>query len=176
MAKHSTFLFLVSLLLLVSSCGNDGRAFDEVRMPAEFTIPPGLNTIEAHFFVLKGVPTFYEQNLQVFGLAKDNVVNIQAAKGQILQTSSDIDLDFISSITIDVVSRTNPNERAEMYYNEQIPLTQGANLRMLSATSELKDLLSEELVDLEVRLTFRRFPPTTVRCDLDLGYAIFSEI
>lgn len=169
------FFFAILLITLSAGCGGDELTFEEVRMQADFEIPVGLNTIEAHFFVIREVPTFYQQNLNARGIDPSNVTNISSANGRLLQIFNQVDLDFISSITIDAISRKDNSLRAEMFYNEQIPFTQGPELRMLSSSSELSEIMKDDLIDLEVRLTFRSFSTVKTECRLDIGYAIFFE-
>lgn len=60
-----------------------------------------------------------------------------------------------------------------MYYLDFVPLTTGTQLKMLSSTTQLKDILSEEFIDLEVRLNLRNFTTSNIRAQIEFGYAVF---
>ncbi|MBK9733765.1 MAG: hypothetical protein IPO92_01855 [Saprospiraceae bacterium] len=142
-------------------------------MQAEFDIPVGLNTIETHYFKIRNVPTFYYQSAGLKGLDTSQIKNILASKGLIQGAFQEEDYDFISRISIYAVSQIDPNLKREMYYLDQVPLTTDQELRMLSSSTELKRILSEEFIDLEVRMNFRNFPGPNLRTKIVFGYAVF---
>ena len=84
----------------------------------------------------------------------------------------DLDFDFVERISVYAISQKDPTLKREMYYLDIVPLTTGTQLRMLSSTTELKKILSEELIDIEVRLNLRKFTTTLIRARLSFGYAV----
>jgi hypothetical protein len=165
-------LLAVFSLILVS-CDKETVVRYEVSTDAEFEIPIGLNTIETHYFILRNVPTYYLLNASNRGIDTSSIKNVLASKGLLRAKFLDADLDFIGRVSVYAVSKKDPAKKREMYYLDQVPLSTGTQLKMLSSSTELKDILKEELIDLEVRLNFRNFPPSNIRTKIDFGYAVF---
>ena len=172
------FYFWVFSLLFILVCGSwscskTDTPLYEVNMQAEFDIPVGLNTIETHYFKIRKVPTFYSQSAGLKGLDTSQIKNVLASKGLMQGVFQAEDYDFISRISIYAVSSIDPNLKREMYYLDQVPLTTDQEIRMLSSSTELKKILSEEFIDLEVRMNFRNFPGPNLRTKIVFGYAVF---
>jgi hypothetical protein len=71
------------------------------------------------------------------------------------------------------VSKKDPTVKREMFYLDFVPFYTRREIRLLSSTTELKDVLKEDVIDLEVRLLFRSFVPNALRVKLNLGYTVF---
>ncbi|MBK8516990.1 MAG: hypothetical protein IPL55_12135 [Saprospiraceae bacterium] len=170
MLKH--FIFLVFITLMFYSCEKDTVIRYDVSLDAEFDIPSGLNTIETHYFIIRNVPTFYKQSADNRGVDTSSILNVLASKGLIASKFQDLDFDFVERISVYAISQKDPTLKREMYYLDIVPLTTGTQLRMLSSTTELKKILSEELIDIEVRLNLRKFTTTLIRARLSFGYAV----
>lgn len=168
------FLFFTLLLTtFFSSCEKETVIRYEGRMEAEFTIPLGLNTIETHYFTIENVPTFYMQNANNFNVDTSGIQNVQSSKGLLRATFNDAEYDFIERVSVYAVSIKDPSLKREMYYLDFSPVNTGRELKMLSSTTNIKDILKEENINLEVRLNFRRFPPGNIRTKIEFGYAVF---
>ncbi len=165
------------LLILFSigavSCGKESIVRYEVAIDAEFTIPPGLNTVETHYFIIRNVPTFYLQNANLKGIDTSSIVNVFASRGLMQSKFQDVDFDFVSRVSIYAVSKKDSNKKREMYYLDFVPLTTGNQLKMLSSTTQLKEIFEEELIDIEVRLNFRNITTSNILTTIDFGYAVF---
>lgn len=59
-----------------------------------------------------------------------------------------------------------------MYYLDFVPLTTGLELRMLSSTTALKEIIQEETMDIEIRMNVRNFTNTAIRATFEFGYAV----
>ena len=165
----------ISLLLgtLILSCEKEAVIRYEGRMQAEFTIPLGLNTIETHYFTIQNVPTFFIQNANNFKVDTASIQNIQASKGLLRATFNDAEFDFIERVSVYAVSTSDPSLKREMYYLDFSPINTGKELKMLSSTTNIKDIMTEENINIEIRLNFRRFPPGNIRTKIEFGYAVF---
>jgi hypothetical protein len=161
------------LLVLFASCEKETIVRYEVSLDAEFDIPIGLNTIETHYFIIKNVPTFYTQSANNRGVDTSGILNVLASRGLIRAKFQDRDFDFVERVSVYAVSRKDPSFKREMYYIDFVPLTTGNQLRMLSSTTELKKIMGEEFIDLEIRLNFRNFNTAPIRARLEFGYAVF---
>ena len=171
MAKIFVYFFLV--ILLFTSCEKETVVRYEVPLVAEFDLPTGLNTVETHYFIIRNVPTFYGQNAALKGVDTSTIINVFASRGLIQSKFQDVDFDFISRISIYAVSKKDSNKKREMYYMDFVPLTADTQLRMLSSTTQLKDILKDEFIDLEVRINLRSFTTSNIRAKIEFGYAVF---
>jgi hypothetical protein len=165
-------LWVLSLTILFS-CEKESIIRYDVALDAEFDIPVGLNTLETHYFIIKNVPTFYKQSADNRSLDTSGIANVLASRGLIRAKFQERDFDFVERVSVYAVSRKDPSQKREMYYIDFVPLNTGSQLRMLSSTTELKKLMSEELIDLEIRLNFRNFNTSPIRAKLEFGYAVF---
>ncbi len=154
------------------SCDKETPVLYEVGLEAEFDISVGLNTIETHYFIIRNVPTFYNQFASQKGIDTSSIKSIVASRGLLTGKFQSIDYDFISRISIYAVSRIDPNNKREMYYLDQVPITTDTELRMLSSSTQLKEILRDEFIDIEVRLNFRTFPTSNLRTKIVFGYAV----
>jgi hypothetical protein len=167
-------LFFLSVLFISSfSCTKDKPILFVGNFDADLEIPAGLNTVETHYFILRNIPVYFLQNALLSGVDTSKISNISAGRGSINHILGSQDLDFISTVSIYVVSRKNPTVKREMFYLDFVPFATRREIRLLSSTTELKDVLKEDVVDLEVRLLFRSFVPNTLRVKLNLGYTVF---
>jgi len=167
------YLILILGLSLLTSCDKETVVRYEVSIDAEFDIPTGLNTVETHYFILRNVPTFYKQNADIKGIDTASIVNVAAQSVRVDMGTITQMLNVLEKISIYAVSRKDPNKKREMYYLDFVPLTTGTQLKMLSSTTQLKDILSEEFIDLEVRLNLRNFTTSNIRAQIEFGYAVF---
>ena len=169
------YIKILSFILLVSvfACEKERVPLYEVNMDAEFDIQSGLNTVATHIFVIRNVPTNYKISADNRSVDTSSITNIQSARGLMRAKFGGVDYDFISRVSVYALSRKDITLRREMYYLDFVPLETNEELRMLSSTSELREILKEEFIDIEVRLNFRTFTGPTLPTRLVFGYAVF---
>lgn len=175
MAKN-TLLFLITTaipVLFFSGCDKQTPSLYEVGIERDFDIPAGLNNIETHYLYLRNVPTFYKQFADSKGFDLAAITSVRAARGLIRSDFQTFRYDFIDRISVSVVSRKDPLQRREMYYLDDVPFNTDDELRMLSSATELIDVISEEFVDIEIRLNLRASTGNAIRSKLIFSYAVF---
>ena len=166
-------LVIFSLIAVtIISCQKDTSFRYEVGLTADFAIPSGLNTVETHYFIIRNVPVFYKFNADRNGVDVATITNVLASRGLMRSTFSEADYDFISRVSVYAVSRKDPTVKREMYYLDFVPVNTGREMKMLSSTTQLKEILSEEFIDLEVRLNFRSISPSLLSTRIEFGYAV----
>ena len=173
MARIAFFLFLFSGVFF--SCGSDRTEVFEVDNEIEFITPGGLNTIETHVFVIRNVPTFIDNALQANGLNKDQVVGIGATKAKLIGAFGSIDYDFIDDISVRAISKTDPNLNKEMFFMDRISFNHNGDLELFSSITELREIMLDSIIDIEVRIRFRRAFPTQIQHRLVFSYAVFDN-
>jgi hypothetical protein len=173
-AKYKFFPALLLGFLMFSCSGND-RLFVQRQIIENFQIPAGLNTIESHYFRISDVYLFYKETLQLN--AQDATIprEVSGLRASIRNRFSGNDLAVIDRISIFAVNKLDRTDRVEIFYNENIPLNQTNEIRMLSNISNFYSYIKDGKVDLDVRVNFRGFLQSPAQVSLDLTYLIYLE-
>jgi hypothetical protein len=158
---------LISILFL--SCGDKTVPLFTINYEEQFSIPAGLNTIETHTFVIKDIPALLETYKSTFNVLDEDIAAILPSRGKIDQVFSNINFDFIQTVSIWMVSTIDADFRYELYYLDFVPLNTGNELKLLSGISNLKDIMEEGSFNLEIKLKFRTFPPNQTDNVLNFG-------
>jgi hypothetical protein len=166
-------LFLTGLLF--SACGKGQKELFIIDNEIEFILPRGLNTIETHVFVIRDVPTFYDESLQAYGYKKEDISQIGSGRGLLTGSVINIDYDFVGEISVRALSQKEQGLSREMFYRENIPFSHDGELQLLSSISNLTDILSDPFVDIEIRIRLRNIVPTDIRNKLIFSYAVFDS-
>ena len=178
MVMKTNFSFQLSVLIFTAlsfiSCGSDRQELFIINNEVEFILPGALNTIETHVFIIRNVPSFYRANLSANGASDDQIVSITATRARLQGSFGMIDYDFIEEISVRAFSRTEPGLNREMYFQDRIPFNQSGDLELFSSISELKDILSQEVFDMEVRIRLRQSTPLQLQNKLIFSYAVFD--
>ena len=172
---NGQFSIFVVLSFILLSCGSDRQELFIINNEIEFFVPGGLNTIETHVFVIRNVPSFYRSNLSVNGASDEQITSISPTRARLQGTFGVIDYDFIDEISVRAVSKTDPGLNREMYFQDRIPFNHSGDLELFSSISELKEILSEEIFDMEVRIRFRQSSPLQLQNKLIFSYAVFDN-
>lgn len=165
--------FLIAITFF--SCGSDRQELFIVDNEVEFILPGALNTIETHVFIIRNVPSFYRTSLTANGASDEQVVSITATRARLMGSFGPVDYDFIAEISVRAISKTDPGLNREMYFQDRIPFNQSGDLELFSSISELKDILAEEIFDMEVRIRLRQSTPLQIQNKLIFSYAVFDE-
>ena len=171
MSIKRIIIFSFTLMCLLS-CGSSENILGEMEIEAELLIPAGLNTFDTHYFYVRNVPTRIS-NVIVNSL--ESVDRIQASNAQLVGRVQEIDYGIIDEIIINVFSPSDPSTLKEVFYNNRIPFSQDDDLQLLSSLSNVNEILSEEFVDLEIRIVFRSFTPRELDTRLLMQFNLYSD-
>lgn len=147
----------------------------EVEHDVDFEIPAGLNNIETHIFIINNVPTHVGNRLDDFNLTWDDVERINSAKATITGKFSNIDWDFVSSVEIDAINIHDHLDRKEIFYQEFIGFDTNEELRLLSSLSDIKSILENPTMKLEIQLRFKQFTPATLDTRFTYSFNVFGQ-
>src|SRR5690606_7823394 len=100
MCKKYIFVLFSLALPFLFACSKEDRPYFEARYEARFDLPASLNTLETHYFLIKDVPTFFNQNITSRGWTEESVEKIEASRGVLRSTFGSIDFEFIEDISI----------------------------------------------------------------------------
>ncbi|MBK8621910.1 MAG: hypothetical protein IPN79_09135 [Saprospiraceae bacterium] len=170
---HRVIIIATATLLLFSQCRKEDNFIFKGQFESRFVIPSGLNTVLTHYIILENVYTDFSRLSNNIGMNVEDIKSIQASYGRMLTLQGGQDLDFIQDISITAISRKDRKLKKEMYYSEFVPFVVDEEIKMQSGTAELKEILSEDYIDIEIRLTIRNFVPNAIEATLDMSYIVF---
>ncbi len=151
-----TWILLLSTLFLFSACGKEDRARFTLPVEATFFVQPGLNSFETHFVKVQSVPIFLNTGLANSGMTKEAVTSIISGKGQLIPISTNIEYRLFNDFSINAISILNGDKLDEMYYQDVIRFDHTGNLELLSSISELRDIMINGVVDIEIKFNLRQ--------------------
>lgn len=176
MIKTRLLIFALGVITLFNSCTETLEPLFFVTVDRDFVIPGNLNTIETHFFELKNVPTLLEENLTVFNRTLDDVTSINPGDASFTVNFDNVDWTFIQKVEVYVVSRTDPNNKIRMFFSNEPDFNNRSSLNMFNSFVDIKDIMKEGIIDLEVRIKTRTFVPGNVATRLTFNYGVFDEL
>ena len=174
--RYSKILWLIVVLTGLSlSCQTDSPSFYLFR-ENDFTIPAGLSPYETHFFLTYHIQNNFRKELEERQINPDQIRSVSPGRGSFSPIFQDIEYGLIRDVSIWLVSSSDPSVRKEIYYRDEVPLSQKNELQLLSGIANLKDfLLGQEKYNLEIQLKFRNFVPSNFENRLSYSFAIFLE-
>ncbi len=159
----SKYFILLLVITGLFSCRPEVEPIFTMDMEVDFEIPAGLGTLLTHTFVIRDVKNPLDAYLQTFGGDTSAIQSIQAGRGELVSIFSTTNYEFVNRVSVWMVSSSDPNIRRELYYLDFNNDNNNDNrLQMLSAISNVKELLLDETFDLEVKLEFRNFSTTLI--------------
>lgn len=165
--------FILGLIVIIFglSCGSGETPLFEMEVQAELIIPAGLNSLDTHYFYVRDVPT----RIANYAVTTFNDIDrIQSSNARLEDRVLDFDFSLVDQITIDLISNSNPDNQKEVFYNNLIPFNNQDELRLLSSLSDVRDILTEDLVDLEIRLIFKTFTPREIDTRLFMTFNAYA--
>jgi len=143
--------------------------FDDIR----FTIPAGLSPFDAHFFIvreLKVNKSFFFQQGQV---SNPDRVRLLPASARMIQLVSNVDLECIERISIQLFTPSHPNINLEMFFRDPVPFRNGPGLNMVPTLTEIQEYLSDDEINLRIRVQLRY--PTPEFMEMQLQFRLRGE-
>lgn len=174
--KILAFAILGCICFSIQSCSKNAEPRFYVEVERDFDVNSSLGAVVTHFFELKNVPTNLNQNLDLFNLAKDNIQGISPSDATLTTASGVMDWSLVNSVEIYAVSRLDPTNRMQIYYIRGRDPGSTNALKLFNTFADLSNIMLEETIDLEVRLTTIVSVPGNFRARLLFNYAVFDEL
>jgi hypothetical protein len=170
---HAKSIYLICLAVtVIMGCRGDSRAeLFEVNQVVDFTIQAGLNTADTHFYSFGTVQSEFQQELAAKGLDAKNVASVEPKFAELSTVFADEDLDFIRQFTVRLFDPFNPDYSREIFYLDPVPNNTKKVMRPFPGLSDVKDLINNPIVGVEVRVAFRWVTPRSydMRLEFDLS-------
>lgn len=168
---------LVYFLLAIglSSCRPDIEPLFNMPLEVDFEIPPGLSGILTHSFVIQDINNPLNGYLTTFNVDISEISLIQAGRGELNARFGETNYQFIDRVSIFLVDSDNPEIQREIYYLDfNSDTNNDSTLPLLSALSNVNELMQKETFDLEIKLTFRSFSPRLIENRLIFNLQAFE--
>jgi len=169
-------LVLIGMSMTIQSCSKNSDPRFYVNIERDFDVETTLSPLVTHFFELKNVPTRLEQNLELYGLPRDKIVNISPADASLTTAAGLMDWSFVSSVEVYAISRVDPDNKQRIFYTNSRDPGSNNELKMFNTLAELSDIMTEETIDLQIRLITVASVAGNFRARLLFNYAVFDEI
>lgn len=169
------FFFLLSLTLILSACKKDsvGVLFPFPLQDNEFTIPPTASPFQVHYFNIQDVPTNVEGLFETNNRTLDEAVGITPSAGQMVVIGDNTDYDFIQQMSVRICEAGDNSENCgvEIFWRQPVPQGVGSILDLVPSDADVKDFLSQDKVNIQVKLEqLRTAPPSFVLTRLLLDF------
>jgi hypothetical protein len=173
---NSKYFFMLAIVfsLFLTSCGSDNESLFTIEMETDLNIGAGLNNVETHFFILRAVPTQINSYLASRNVSKEAIGRVLASRASLRGRFSDIDFRIIEKISIWVISRDDETLKREAFFLDFVPNNQSGDLKLFSSISEVKEILLDDLIDIEIRVKLRAITPTNIETRLSLSFEAFA--
>ncbi len=156
------YILFIGSLLQFFSCRPEVEPLITMDLQADFDIPAGLSGILTHTFIIRDYDNPLDGYASTFGIDTSRIKSIQAGRGELVPIFGGASYDFVEKVSVWMVDRDNPNIRKEIYYLDFNNNQNNSGLRLLSATSNVKDMMEKETFNLEIKLTLRRISPQLI--------------
>ena len=165
---------LIFFLLGSLSCGDDVEPLFQLVYDVDFTIDPGLNTIDTHVYTIRNVPSFLEDFALANNVNPDSIVSAAPNRATITTIFQNIDYNFLDQLSVWMVSVNNPNDSREIFFLDFVDLDEDSEVRLLSSIANVIDYLREGSFNIEVRLRLRSFSPAEINSRLSFDITAFD--
>lgn len=169
------WLLLLSIGIGVG-CKRDNRTeLFELNHFVDFTIQPGLNTFDTHFFVVGPFTSQLKPKLIASGYSLDDIVAIEAKDAYLSSTFGDINLEFIHQISIYIFDPFNPSDKIEFFYLDPTPFRSANSWRLFPGIADIRPWMEREFFGVEVRLNFRQVSPSLIPMRFEFDMRVMGE-
>ena len=165
----------IGLLLIFSlfswQCSDNREPLFVMEMEVDFVIPPGLNSFDTHYFIIPNVPTRI-QNYLGTTRNKEAIIEVLPNRAELNGLFGGIDWGIVQEVVIHAVPQNNPQLSREIFYQDRINFDNVKELRLFGSLPNVRDILLEDRMTLEIRLNFRRTTPIEIESRLTMNFIV----
>ena len=168
---HYRYIAIILLFIATSfGCSNVPEPLFEMRVEANLSIPAGLNSLDTHYFYIRDIPTRY-RNFVGSDSALEGIASVYPNSATISALFANIDWAILREISIHAISQRDPEQRNEVFYFDRLD-SNVKDLNLFSSLSEVKDILLQDFITLEVRLNFNRSLPVEIDSRITMNFNV----
>ena len=147
---------LFILPLFISNCKKEDPILFEMLYSEDFTIPAGLNPVDAHYFRIENIPV--GTYLSARGLTADMLGSITSKEGNFVNIfSGSASYSFIREVSIRIYS-DDENDWKEIFWHFNVPQDTGDSLGLPPSLDDIKEYLNGSTFNLIIKLDLRGPP------------------
>ncbi len=165
------FLFIIFSFF---SCKTKVPVF-EIYQEVNFTIPSGKDPIATHYFKIRDIPSFLNQNLEEKQISLSDIDQLYAGRGKIVSIYPNTNFGIISKMSISIYKKDDYNNRTEIYYRDEVPLNLRGEIKLLSTGVDVRDIIKEDSYEMVVEVQFKDFVSQPLDCRLIYNFAAYIE-
>lgn len=167
-------LGILGIVILCLSCKKTDDIGSGVDLPIreEFSIAAGLTPFVVHHFYFENVPTHFNQILGGSGKTIADVRRILTTQGNLGAIFNDVDFNFFEEVSVRLYPASRPNDYIETAYRLPVPLDNGPNLGLIPSLADVKNLVSEERINIDLALRLRSTTTEEIPTRLDLIFRV----
>lgn len=173
MTPKYIWVFLACCAAFLAGCRKDQHSeLFEMRYTADFTLPAGLNTVEAHFFTFPGIPSRFDEQLAATGRPPTDIVSITPKYAELSIVFRDEDLKFIRQVFVRIYDPFDPSQRSfEIFYLDPVPNNTRTLIRPFPGLSDVREIATRQVFGIEVGLSLWNVTPRSfdMRLQFDLS-------
>lgn len=170
MRIYGLFLLILTSITF-NSCDNTPEPLFTMRLEADMVIPAGLNSFDTHYLYIRDVPTRIA-NYFSGPFNEEGIEQVYPEQAVLSSLFVAIDWAIIREISIRAISSSDPSINEEIFYHNRITNSQVKELPLLSSLPDVKDILLQERLTLEVRLNLRNSTPAEIESRLTMNFAV----
>jgi len=150
------FLYLFSLIFLLSNCKDEEPVLFTMAYQESFEIPAGLPTIDNHHFVLTNIATNKASLFSGNNVTDEDIVTINPESCRLTSVLNS-EYGFLFNVSVRMYT-DNPSAYKEIFYRDNVPTNTGGQLDLIPTLVNVRDFLVEETFTVEVVLERPRIP------------------
>jgi hypothetical protein len=168
------YIFKIFLLLaalsMVQACTKDRQVLFDIPMQVQFEIPAGLSPFQTHFQLITNVPTNIDGLKRQFNIAVDQNLVILPESAILSSPLRNHNYDFLVEFGISLYDGIDPEDDAEAFLSDQIPLNAGKNVIIIPFNDDLTHYVDQPVVNLKIWYRTRTITPSFVDSQLVINF------
>lgn len=141
----------------------------------DFTIQPGLNTIDTHVYSVYPIKSLLNDHLDTYGRTLDQVVAIDNKRAYLSSVFEDVNLDFIDRVSVLIFDPYNPTDRVEFCYLDPVPFKNKVGIELFPGIADISEWMKKEYFGVEIRLNYRQITPSLIQMRLDFDLRVLGQ-
>ena len=162
--------FLLILPLLISNCKKEEPILFEMVYAEDFTLPAGLNPIDAHYFRITDIPV--GTYLSSRNLTADIMNSIIPRQGNFINIfAGSASYDFIREVSVRIYT-DDENDWKEIFWHFNVPIDTGDNLGLPASLDDVKEYLNGSTFNLIIKFDLRGAPLQNIETRFQFSFGV----
>ena len=124
---------------------------------------------------ISNVNSSFDDQLEATGFESSDIASVEPRYCEVRTVFDDIDLDFVRAIEVHLFDPFLAQSQREVFYLDPVPGNTKNVIRPFPGLQNIKELLDNPTVGVEVRVRFFQPPPTTFSFRVDLEFTAFTD-